>query len=203
MDVCGRACGWILTPVYSTTTPSTLFERYLVEFQDVFLESNPSSDVMWGVYYTECTVYSSSKLHNCIVNQMYRGHAARTVVIDDPVFSIVVPSLDNYYHTMVETLPKLLIMLAELRRAHQFQWLTGSLSKSIVLLAPDIPVVRKMVAVAGWPADRTRFLSTTEGVRYRLKRCFMIEFGPANPEIAAGSKWKPWRKTKKAPFAPW
>jgi hypothetical protein len=61
---------------------------------------------MFGVFYTECTVYSMSKLHNCVVNQAYRGHAERNVDITTPVFSIVVPSLTNYYHVMVEVLPK-------------------------------------------------------------------------------------------------
>lgn len=80
---------------------------YAIEWQNVYLEGNGgTSDDMWGVLYTDCTVYSMSKLHNCIVNQAYKGDARKTIDVDTPVFSIVVPSLTNYYHVMIEVLPK-------------------------------------------------------------------------------------------------
>lgn len=179
--------------------------RYLIEFENVYLESNPgNSDDMWGVYYTDCTVYSASKLHNCLLSQAYTGHSPRTEVINEVVFSIVVPSQTNFYHVFVETMPKVLMMLAEMSAPAQFPWLHHSaLNESLVLLAPDIPLVRKMVKMSGWPMTRTRFLPPTPGVRYKLRRCFMIEFGPPNPNSVAAPNWKPWRKSKKTPFVSW
>eukprot|EP00038_Savillea_parva_P004423 m.137653 g.137653 ORF g.137653 m.137653 type:complete len:702 (+) comp11465_c0_seq7:124-2229(+) len=201
-------------PVPTQTPFVQASNAYLIEFNNVFLEGNPSeTDDMWGVYYTVCHVYSGSKLHACLIDQVYTGAVSTTVNIDSPVLSIVVPSLTNYYHTMVETLPKVIMMLAEMQSGGQFAWLhnetmkgdVSTLATRLVLLAPDIPLVRRMVRASGWPDDRVLYIvKGTEPVRYRLKQCFLIEFGPANPGSVSAPGWKPWRRAKKSDArVPW
>eukprot|EP00041_Stephanoeca_diplocostata_P039253 m.1604811 g.1604811 ORF g.1604811 m.1604811 type:complete len:748 (-) comp25358_c0_seq21:4830-7073(-) len=153
---------------------------YLVELRNVYLNGHAATDAMWGVYYTACSVFSMSKLHNCIIFQQYTGHASDTVTIDDPVISIVYPSLDNFYHMLVEALPKVLTLLAETRHGRQLPFLAQApYGPSTKILAPDLAMVRKVLVLAGVDLERdVRWITSRADTRYLLRRCVLVEFGP-------------------------
>jgi hypothetical protein len=58
------------------------------------------------------------------------------------------------------------MLQSELRGAGQLPWISStSLREDLIILAPDVPVVRSMLSFVGWPANRTRFIKPLAGVR--------------------------------------
>lgn len=147
-------------------------QTVMLEIRNVYVEG------IEGIMYTKTEVYAPTG-SNTNIPRDYKDCASKTVVIDEPVLSLVHPSIANYYHSLVEVISRLVVSLEYFRRS-------GGVPENLRLLLPGpsrAALVHKMIDGLGLGLSTTPVLYETGAeIRYRCKRLFRADYVQRNTQ---------------------
>jgi len=141
-------------------------QTVMIEIRNVYVEG------IEGVMYTDTEVYASNG-SNTNIPRDYRDSARNTVVVTDPVLSLVHPSITNYYHSLVEVISRLLMSLEYFKQ-------NGGVPKNLRLLLPapsQAGLVHKMIDGLGLGLSTKPVLYDPDSdTRYLCERLFRADY---------------------------